>query len=174
MQLRLPAYCLILLCLGCNARKKADLIIHHAVIYTVDEHFSRAQAVAVRNGKIAALGSDEEILAAYDAPEVLDAGGKFIYPGFIDAHAHFLGYGLSQLQVNLTGTRSWEEVIERIKAFIAANPALAKNTGWILGRGWDQNDWLDKSFPDRAQLDSLFPKNPVLLGRVDGHAAIAN
>jgi len=172
MQLRLPAYCLILLCLGCHARKKADLIVHHAVIYTVDEHFSRAQAVAVRNGRIAALGSNEEILSAYNAPEVLDAGGKFIYPGFIDAHAHFLGYGLSLLQVNLTGTRSWQEVMERIQAFTAGRQ-LSTND-WILGRGWDQNDWPEKSFPDRAQLDSLFPNTPVLLGRVDGHAAIAN
>jgi predicted amidohydrolase YtcJ len=167
-------FCLLaFLCWSCNTRQQADLIIHHAVIYTVDEQFGQAQALAVKDGKIVALGSDKEILDQYTAPRMEDAGGHFIYPGFIDAHTHFVGYGLGLQQVNLVGTQSWQEAVDRVKAFAAANSHL-QTSDWILGRGWDQNDWQDKSFPDKTKLDSLFPNTPVILGRVDGHAAIAN
>jgi predicted amidohydrolase YtcJ len=168
------SFCLLVfLCWSCNSSRQADLIIHHAVIYTVDGQFSQAQAIAVREGKIVALGSDQEILDQYTAPNVQDAGGHFIYPGFIDAHTHFLQYGVGLQQVNLVGTRSWDEVVQRVQAFVAGN-SHRQAADWILGRGWDQNDWQDKSFPDKARLDSLFPHTPVLLGRVDGHASIAN
>lgn len=161
------------LCWSCNSRQQVDLIIHHAVIYTVDSQFTQAQALAVHDGKIIALGSDQEILDKYTAAEIQDAGGHYIYPGFIDAHAHFLQYGMGLQQVELVGTQSWDEVIQRVQSFVSANPAQ-QATDWILGRGWDQNDWQDKSFPDKSRLDSLFPHTPVLLGRIDGHAAIAN
>jgi len=168
----LPVCCMALLCLSCSSKKQADLIIHHAKIYTVDAHFSQAQAMAIHHGKIVAIGDEQEILEKYTAPQVQDAGGHFIYPGFIDAHAHFIGYGFSLQQVNLVGAQSWREVIDRVKAFAAAHPPAA--TQWVLGQGWDQNDWPEKTFPDKTVLDSLFPHTPVLLGRVDGHAAIAN
>ncbi|RYY12756.1 MAG: amidohydrolase, partial [Chitinophagaceae bacterium] len=90
-------------------------------------------------------------------------------PGFIDAHAHFLGYGTALGTVNLVDTKSWEDVLMKTKSF-----ADASSEEWILGRGWDQNDWPDKQFPDNISLDSMFPDRPVLLGRVDGHAAVAN
>jgi len=173
MQQRLTFCLLAILCWSCNTRRQADLIIHHAVIYTVNEQFSQAQAIAVKDGKIIALGTDREILDQYTAADIRDAGGHFIYPGFIDAHTHFLGYSIGLQQVELVGTKSWGEVIQRVQAFTAAN-RHAQTTDWILGRGWDQNDWEDKTFPDKARLDSLFPNTPVLLGRVDGHAAIAN
>lgn len=168
----LPVCCMALLCWSCSSKKQADLIIHHAKIYTVDAHFSQAQAMAIHHGKIVAIGDEQEILEKYTAPQVQDAGGHFIYPGFIDAHAHFVGYGFSLQQVNLVGAQSWREVIDRVKTFTAAHPPAA--TQWVLGRGWDQNDWPEKTFPDKTVLDSLFPHTPVLLGRVDGHAAIAN
>src|SRR5205085_1448104 len=95
--------------------------------------------------------------------------GKFIYPGFIDAHAHFVGYGNSLQRVNLVDTKSWDEVLERTKKFANKNPG-----GWVLGRGWDQNDWDIKEFPDNKKLSELFPDRPVMLTRIDGHAAIAN
>ena len=169
------SFCLLVfLCCSCDTRKQADLIIHHAVIYTVDEQFSQAQAIAVKDGKIVAVGSNKAILDEYTAPNVQDAEGHFIYPGFIDAHTHFVGYGLGLQQVELVGTASWDEVITRVQAFVDANHRSRAASDWILGRGWDQNDWEEKSFPDKARLDSLFPNTPVLLGRVDGHAAIAN
>ncbi|HEY1164797.1 MAG TPA: amidohydrolase, partial [Chitinophaga sp.] len=88
-------FCLLaILCWSCNTRRQADLIIHHAVIYTVNEQFSQAQALAVKDGKIIALGTDREILDQYTAADIRDADGHFIYPGFIDAHTHFLGYSI--------------------------------------------------------------------------------
>ena len=144
------SFCLLVfLCCSCNTRKQADLIIHHAVIYTVDEQFSQAQAIAVKDGKIVAVGSDKAILDQYTALDIQDAEGHFIYPGFIDAHTHFVGYGLGLQQVELVGTTSWDEVVTRVQAFVTANRQL-QTTDWIMGRGWDQNDWEEKSFPDKA------------------------
>jgi len=164
---------LLVLALHASAQKQqADLLVYNATIYTADERFSKASAMAVREGKIAAVGSTAELRQRFNASEKLDAKGKFIYPGFIDAHAHFVGYGLGLQRVDLTGTRSWDEVLQKLKAFARQNPPARGS--WIQGRGWDQNDWKNKEYPDRQSLDALFPDNPVLLTRVDGHAAIAN
>lgn len=160
---------IVLLLASCNTMEKADLLVYNATIYTVDSTFSTAEAMVIKDGKILATGKRADLEKTYDITEKLDAGGKFIYPGFIDAHAHFVGYGSSLQRVDLNGTTSWEECIERVKKFAAENPE-----GWITGRGWDQNDWVVKEFPGKDELDTLFPNRPVLLGRVDGHAAIAN
>lgn len=149
--------------------KKADLIVYNAKVYTVNEQFDTAQALAVKDGKIIAVGTDEEINKAYAAAEKIDAQGKPVYPGFIDAHAHFYGYGESLQTANLRGTNSWKEVCQRLTEFAKTHPE-----GWLIGEGWDQNDWNDKNFPERADLDKLFPNRPVLLRRIDGHAAIVN
>lgn len=149
--------------------KKADLIVYNAKVYTVNAKFDTVQAFAVREGKIIATGTDQEIRKAYSATEELDAQGKAVYPGFIDAHAHFYGYGESLQTADLRDTKSWEEVLGRLTAFAKTHPA-----GWLIGRGWDQNDWNNKAFPDKEQLDKLFPNRPVLLTRIDGHAAVAN
>ena len=154
---------------SCTNKEKTDLLIFNATIYTVDSSFSTAEAMVVKDGKIVATGKTADLEKKYDPKEKLDAGGKFIYPGFIDAHAHFTGYGLHLQTVNVMGTRSWDEVIEKVKIFAAANPE-----GWITGRGWDQNDWATKDFPTNLKLNELFPDRPVLIRRVDGHAAIAN
>ena len=157
---------------SCKFRQKADLIVHHAKIYTADKSFDMADAMVIRDGKIIAIGSNDDILKEYEADEMLDAAEKFIYPGFIDAHAHFVNYGFSLQQVDLTGTKSWQECIEKVKAF-----KKIKNISpgaWIQGRGWDQNDWADKEFPDKQLLDENFPDNPIALVRIDGHALIAN
>jgi len=155
---------------SCGGPKKVDTLVVNGVIYTVDSSFSSAQAMAIKDGIIVATGTDAEILAAYTATEKIDAKGQAVYPGFIDAHAHFVGYGKSLFQVDLFGTTSWEEAVERVKVFAAAHPELA----WIEGRGWDQNKWPGKKYPTNALLNSLFPNTPVVLQRVDGHAAIAN
>jgi predicted amidohydrolase YtcJ len=156
--------------ISCGGPKKVDTIVVNGVIYTVDSSFSTAQAMAIKDGLIVATGTDAEILAAYTASEKIDAKGQAVYPGFIDAHAHFVGYGKSLFQVDLFGTTSWEEAVERVKVFAAAHPELA----WIEGRGWDQNKWPGKKYPTNALLNTLFPNTPVVLQRVDGHAAIAN
>ena len=149
---------------------KVDTIVHHAVIYTVDSAFSVAEAMAVKDGKIVAVGKNDEIQKNYTATENIDAKGSSVYPGFIDAHAHFVGYGSSLFQVDLFGTTSFEEAVERVKAFAAKHPDLP----WIQGRGWDQNKWPGKTYPTNEILNKLFPDKPVVLKRVDGHATIAN
>ncbi len=148
----------------------ADLVIHHARVYTIDEAFSVTEAIAVKDGKIMATGTSKDILARYTAKQVIDAQGKFCYPGFIDAHAHFMGYAEGLEQVNLVGTTSWNDILSRLRT---ASGNLEKGQ-WLRGRGWDQNDWATKEFPTREQLDHYFPDRPVFLKRVDGHAAIVN
>lgn len=150
-------------------KKKVDLLIYNATIYTVDKKFSIQSAIAIEKGKIVETGSTQNLLKKYNAVEQKDAGGKFIYPGFIDAHAHFFNYGLGLQTANLVGTSSWEEILNKLQAF-----AQEHKEGWIIGRGWDQNDWKVKEFPTREKLDLLFPDRPVILSRIDGHAAIAN
>lgn len=152
-----------------NDRQKADLLVYNATIYTLDSAFSTTEAMLIKEGKILATGDTASLLKAYEVKEKLDAGGKFIYPGLIDAHAHFVGYGQSLHTVNLVGTSSWEEVLERVDAFAKEHPE-----GWITGRGWDQNDWAVKAFPTNEKLNENFPGRPVLLTRIDGHAAMAN
>lgn len=147
----------------------ADLLIKNAVVYTVDSTFRTAQAIVVTDGKIVSVGNDDTLDQKYQAKQVIDAGGKPIYPGFIDAHAHFYEYGLSLQEVRLENTHSWDEVIDSVNMYARRNP-----DGWITGRGWDQNKWTKKEFPDKAKLDSMFPVRPVILGRIDGHALIAN
>jgi predicted amidohydrolase YtcJ len=155
--------------ISCSQKTKVDLLVYNATLYTVDSKFSTAEAMAVKEGKIVEVGKTADLQNKYDAKEKLDAQGKFIYPGFIDAHAHFFGYGNSLQNANLVGTESWEAILEVLKTFAASHP-----DGWLLGRGWDQNDWAIKDFPTNDKLNELFSDRPVLLTRVDGHAAIAN
>jgi predicted amidohydrolase YtcJ len=152
-----------------SQKTKVDLLVYNATIYTVDDKFSTAEAMAVKNGKIVETGKTKKLKDKYVAAEKLNAGGKFIYPGFIDAHAHFFGYASTLQTANLVGTESWEAIIGILKTFASLHP-----DGWLLGRGWDQNDWQLKEFPNNEKLNELFPDRPVLLTRVDGHAAIAN
>jgi predicted amidohydrolase YtcJ len=144
--------------------------VHHAQIYTVNNEFATAEAMAVQDGKIVAIGTNDEILKVYQSDSLVDAKGAAVYPGFIDAHAHFLGYGQSLYSVDLMFVPSWEEAITRVKDFAAKHPGK----GWIKGRGWDQNRFPGKQFPTNAELNALFPDRPVILERVDGHASIAN
>lgn len=136
----------------------------------MDSAFSTAEAMAIKGGKIEAVGTNADIHTKFSAKEKVDAGGKTIYPGFIDAHAHFYRYGLGLSTVDLVGTTSWAEILQKLKD---ASTGLAGDE-WLIGRGWDQNDWQVKEFPTRESLDTLFRDRPVLLTRVDGHAAIAN
>jgi hypothetical protein len=162
---------IILGCLftACIQTQEADLVVHNATIYTLNEGFAVAQAMAIRDGKIIEVGAEREILNRYKAAEIYDARKMYIYPGFIDAHSHFIGYARLKSEVNLNGAASMDEVLERVALF-----SKSTERDWITGRGWDQNLWAEKVFPDKDGLDSLFPDRPVLIKRVDGHAAIAN
>ncbi|HXB34931.1 MAG TPA: amidohydrolase [Puia sp.] len=155
---------------SCRDKQPADLIVYHAKIYTVDSVFSKAEALAVKDGKILAVGTDADIQGQYTAAKTVDAGGQAVYPGLIDAHGHFVSYGSSLFTASLYGSSSFDEVVRRVNQFAAAHPGLP----WIMGRGWDQNKFPDKNFPDNTLLNRAFPGTPVVLTRVDGHAMIAN
>jgi len=160
---------IVLLFASCTPTEKIDLIVHNAKLYTVNDIFDVTEAMAIDDGKIIAVGPENEIRNKYLAKEYLDAQKRPVYPGFIDAHCHFVGYAKNLNRVDLMGTKSFEEVLERVKLFAKNN-----SSEWIVGRGWDQNDWEVKEFPTRKELDELFPNTPVLLTRVDGHAALVN
>lgn len=146
----------------------ADLIIHNATVYTVNESFETATAVVVKDGKFIAIGG-EDLLNQYKARSVVDLKGFSVYPGFIDAHCHFYNFGLLQEQLDLSGTKSFEEVVDRVASYIAANPGVP-----VLGQGWDQNSWEVKEYPTKDILDKRFPEQLIALKRVDGHALLVN
>lgn len=161
----------VLLTGSCMQSQKinTDLIIKNTTIYTVDDEFSKATTMAIKDGEIIAVGGDD-ILKKYISENVVDAKGNFIYPGFNDGHSHFLGYGINiSKYANLIGTNSFEDVISKLEEHDKEFPS-----NWQLGRGWDQNDWENKDFPDNTILNEKFPDKPVVLTRVDGHAVIAN
>lgn len=151
-----------------SCQDKVDLIVHNATVYTLDDITGKASAFVVDEGKFVAVGGDE-LIDKYDAKKVLNLQKLPVYPGFIDSHCHFLKLGLSLQQVDLRGTKSFEEVLNRVQDY-----SKNKELSAILGRGWDQNDWKDKSLPNKSKLDSLFPDIPVSLRRIDGHALLVN
>jgi predicted amidohydrolase YtcJ len=155
---------------ACAGKEQADLLVHNATIYTVDSLFAHSEAMAVKDGKIIAVGTSENLLKKFESKETIDAGGKFIYPGFIDAHSHFYRYGLGLQTIDLVGTNSWEQILQQLSN---GAKSIAKEE-WLIGRGWDQNDWQTKEFPANEKLNELYADRPVFLTRVDGHAAIAN
>ena len=161
----------LFLLISCDQKNKisVDTIITGATIYTVNNSFEKASAMAIDEGKIIAIGTNGEISKQYESKNTIDAKGKFIYPGLIDAHCHFYSYGLSLQESDLRGTKSMNEIISRLKAF-----QKDKNPTFIVGNGWDQNDWKVKKYPTKADLDVAFPDIPVVLNRIDGHAIIVN
>ncbi len=158
------------LLISCTAEKiSADLLVTNATIYTVDDSFGMAEAFVVKDGKILEIGDAVSISEKYKATETFDAGGNVVLPGLIDAHAHLLNLGVVRQQVDLVGATSYGELLERVVEF-----QKEKQSEFILGRGWDQNDWDVKEFPTKEALDSLFPDTPVALRRIDGHAMLCN
>ncbi|WP_299121862.1 amidohydrolase family protein [uncultured Tenacibaculum sp.] len=154
---------------SCKKQEKADVIVINANTYTVNTNFDKAESFAIKDGKFIAVGSNKEIQEKYATLQTIDANNKAVYPGFIDAHCHFYGLGLQQQKVNLVGTKSYSEVLQKLVKF-----QKEKNTSFITGRGWDQNDWEVKEFPTKEKLDHLFPKIPVAIRRIDGHAMLVN
>ena len=149
----------------------ADLIFHNAKIYTADDARPRAEAIAVRGDRIAAVGSSADILKLKGAAtKVVDAQGAAILPGIHDSHGHFTNLGASLQVLRLRGTASWEQIVGMVRR----RAASARPGEWIQGRSWDQNDWPVKEFPSHEMLTNAAPNNPVYLTRVDGHAAMVN
>jgi predicted amidohydrolase YtcJ len=177
MRIFLLGFSIIILLSACGKRKqKADLIVYDATIYSLANDSGIYQAMAIKDGKIAMLGTNANVLGHYRPDSMLKATGAFIYPGFIDAHSHFYGLGQSLVTVDLRGVVSEEEMIKKVENFYSVEtPGSTKTTPTsIIGRGWDQNLWPSKKFPTNKELNQLFPDVPVCLTRIDGHAALVN
>lgn len=160
---------------ACSTKRKADLLVTNARVYTADSGFTTADAFVVKDGLFLAVGSARALADQYDADSTADLGGQPVYPGFYDPHAHFLGLGQVLSQADLVGAVSYDEVVKRLKAFYQKNPDRDGGpVTWLLGRGWDQNDWAGQAFPTKEKLDEAFPNMPVALTRVDGHALLVN
>ncbi|HET6761322.1 MAG TPA: amidohydrolase [Gemmatimonadaceae bacterium] len=154
-----------------GAQAPADVVLVNGSIYTVDNARPVASALAVRAGRVLFVGSDAEArVLAKGSANVIDLKGATVVPGIVDAHAHLLGLGNNLRRVNLAGSTSYDEVIDRAKAWSKD----VKPGEWILGRGWDQTRWPGREFPTHDALSRAFPNNPVVLTRIDGHALLAN
>jgi predicted amidohydrolase YtcJ len=159
----------MLLAVSCSGAPRSDRLFVGGVVHAADG--VRRLEVAVKQGRILALVEPADAAAwRRSADAVVDLAGAHVYPGFTEAHGHFAGYGAALEQVDLTGTGSLAEVVARAREAARRVPAGE----WVLGRGWDQNDWPDKAFPTAATLTAAVPDHPVALRRVDGHAVLVN
>lgn len=160
---------ILLLLTSCRAKEQADLIVLDSYIQTCDSSLSEVNAMVIGKGKVLAVGDARELLATYQVDSQLSFRGKFIYPGIIDAHCHFYGLGMFLQRVDLSSAKSFDEVVDLCMKFYSK-----QTTSYLMGRGWDQTKWSGAEFPLNNALNYAFPDIPVLLKRVDGHAAIAN
>ncbi len=154
---------------SCSQKDDIDLLISNGIIHTGDTTLNKSYSIAINNGRILELGPTKELRARYKPNNDIDAKGNAIFPGFIDAHCHFSGYALDAYKCDLVGTNSFMEVLNKVYTYSKTN-----KLDWIYGRGWDQNDWEVKQWPNKKELDSLFPEQPVILKRIDGHALLCN
>mgnify|MGYP002640229898 FL=1 len=157
---------LILVFTSCS--EQVDLIVYNAEIYTVDNNNNKATSFAVKDGKFIYVG-DDSVTSNYSSSNIINAEGLPVYPGFIDSHAHFYNLGFFNDQVNLKKTKSFQEVLKRVIEYNNSN-----EKDFIIGRGWDQNDWENKSFPTNKLLNEEFPDKAIVLRRIDGHAYLVN
>jgi predicted amidohydrolase YtcJ len=157
---------LILVFTSCS--EQVDLIVYNAEIYTVDNNNNKATSFAVKDGKFIYVG-DDSVTSNYSSSNIINAEGLPVYPGFIDSHAHFYNLGFFNDQVNLKETKSFQEVLKRVIEYNNSN-----EKDFIIGRGWDQNDWENKSFPTNKLLNEEFPDKAIVLRRIDGHAYLVN
>jgi len=154
---------------SCMKGESADLVVHNAKIHTMDEQDHVYEAMAIKDGKIIELGPEREILNKYSYDEAIDAEGKEVYPGFTDAHGHIMSYAQLKMSVDLLGSTSYDDLIVRIEKYDQKKRPKA-----LIGRGWDQATWGTNELPSNERINKLFPNKPVLLVRVDGHAALVN
>ncbi len=166
--MRKTALLLLLIIFSVACEKKVDLIVHNARVYTSDDNYTNVSSFVVDEGKFIEVGG-EELVEKYKSKNTVNARGLPIFPGFIDSHCHLLNLGLKKFEVDLKGTKSFEEIIDKLKDY-SSNKKLSV----IRGAGWDQNDWDEKELPNKNALDVLFPNIPVVLTRIDGHAMLVN
>ncbi|HEY2847029.1 MAG TPA: amidohydrolase, partial [Pyrinomonadaceae bacterium] len=149
----------------------ADIVVRNASIHTMDAKRPTASSLAILQGKIVAVGSDADTKSWIGrSTRVIDAGGKLVLPGFNDAHVHFTETGAQLSNVDLRSSKSPEEFVQRLKAFVATQP----KGRWILGGQWDHENWTPNNLPTAALIDTATPDNPVLINRLDGHMSLAN
>lgn len=175
--MRRVAWCLLTIWL-CQASTSvvgrvppADALFVNGVVHTLNERRPRAEAVAVRRGRIVFVGAAADAMA-YRGPKtrLVDLGGAVMYPGFTDAHCHLFGVGERELTLNLEGTHTREAFLAAVKARVAQTP----KGEWVVGRGWIETFWTPPTFPTAAELDAVAPEHPVYLTRADGHAGVVN
>ncbi|MCB9224721.1 MAG: amidohydrolase [Crocinitomicaceae bacterium] len=154
---------------SCYQGKEADLIVHNAVIYSCDDEFHVYEAMAIKDGKILELGPEREIMNGYKCDNIIDNKKRPVYPGFHDAHCHFGGYAELLNKADLVGTTSFEEMVSKV-----VEHEQKTESSWIQGRGWDQTLWPGSEFPTNDTFNIIFPDKPMILQRVDGHAALVN
>lgn len=160
---------LLIVLASCMKGQSVDLIVHNARIHVMDEENSIEEAMAIRDGKIVEVGPERQIMNKYAADEYLDAESKDIFPGFTDAHGHLMSYARQLLSADLVGCKSMSELIVRVEKY-----SQQQHRTFILGRGWDQSLWGSDVLPTNERLNELFPDIPVVLHRIDGHAALVN
>lgn len=160
---------IIFLSNACFKGKSADIIIHNAKVHTMNENTRTAEAIAIKDGKIIAVGSEREILNEYHSKNIVNAEKKDVYPGLHDAHGHIMSLARQRLIANLTETRSYEDMLNRLDQFYQTHTPPV-----IQGRGWDQSLWESSNLPTFEQLNARFPNTPVALTRIDGHAMLVN
>ena len=165
---------IILLLSSCSVEKdclEADLVLINAKVYTANEKLPEAEAVAILKDKIIFVGSaNESIQYTCNDNRIEDLQGKFIFPGFIDAHAHLKGIGYREMNLNLQGANSLKEMLTQVEIY--ANKL--EQGKWVVGRGWIEKKWPEGRFPTIQELDMISPDKPMALERADGHAIIVN
>ena len=164
----------ILLLSSCSMEKdciEADLVLINAKVYTANEKLPEAEAVAILKDKIIFVGSaNESVQYTCNDNRIKDLGGNFIFPGFIDAHAHLKGIGYREMNLNLQGANSLKEMLTQVEIY-----ANGLEPGkWVIGRGWIEKKWPEGRFPTIQELDMISPDKPMALERADGHAIIVN
>lgn len=154
---------------SCMKGQHADLIIHNAVIHSMDEKMTVYEAMAIKDGKIVELGPERQILNKYAADKIVDAGSRDIYPGLTDAHVHLLLGAKQRMGADLSACKSFAQLVTEVEIYQQRN-----NKKIIVGQGWNEGSWRDNSLPDNERLNELFPTTPVCLFRNDGHTALVN
>jgi len=160
-----------ILCISCNTNEIADLVIISGKVATVDEDFTITEAIAAQDDKIIYVGNNDEAKELIGPnTRLIKLDGELVLPGLIDAHGHLTGYGKSLENIDLVGTKSYQQILD----LVSDKLSKVQPGEWIQGRGWDQNDWDNKEFPTHQRLSKISQNNPVVLSRIDGHAILVN